>query len=94
MNTIEWTPQLRFIVALALGFLVGLERESSKSKAKKVILGGIRTYPIISMLGFGCAWLFQLGVTFILPVGLISVTALSVISYYTKVQSEKFGATS
>lgn len=94
MNTIEWTPQLRFIVALALGFLVGLERESSKSKSKKVILGGIRTYPIISMLGFGCAWLFQLGVTFILPVGLISITSLSVISYYTKVQSEKFGATS
>ncbi len=94
MNIIEWTPQLRFLVALALGFLVGLERESSKSKNKKIILGGIRTYPIISMIGFGCAWLFQLGVTFILPVGLLSITALSVISYYTKVQSEKFGATS
>lgn len=94
MNIIEWTPQLRFIVALALGFLVGLERESNKSKNKKIILGGIRTYPIISMIGFGCAWLFQLGVTFILPVGLLSITALSVISYYTKVQIEKFGATS
>lgn len=94
MNAIEWTPQLRFLIALALGFLVGLERESSKSKSKKVILGGIRTYPIISMLGFGCAWLFQLGVNFILPVGLISITALSIVSYYTKVQSEKFGATS
>jgi len=94
MNIIEWTPQLRFIVALALGFLAGLERESSKSKNKKIILGGIRTYPIISMLGFGCAWLFQLGVTFILPVGLLSITALAVISYFTKVQSEKFGATS
>ena len=94
MSAIEWTPQLRFIVALALGLLVGLERESSKSKNKKIILGGIRTYPIISMLGFGCAWLFKLGVTFILPVGLISIAILAAISYFSKVQVEKFGATS
>ncbi len=94
MGIIEWTPQLRFAVALALGFLVGLERESSKSKNKKIILGGIRTYPIISILGFGCAWLFQLGVTFILPVGMMSITILAAISYFSKVQIEKYGATS
>ena len=39
MESIEWTVELRFIVALALGLLVGLERESSKSKPKKVVLG-------------------------------------------------------
>lgn len=94
MGTIEWTPQLRFIVAIALGLLIGLERESTKSKSKKIILGGIRTYPIISMLGFGCAWLFQLGVTAMLPIGLISLTMLVAISYFTKVQAEKYGVTS
>lgn len=94
MISIEWTAQLRFIVALALGFLVGLERESSKSKQKKIILGGIRTYPIISMLGFGCAWLYNIGVQAILPIGLIAVSGLTAISYFTKVQTERLGVTS
>ncbi|MCX7797225.1 MAG: MgtC/SapB family protein [Melioribacter sp.] len=94
MINFEWTAQLRFIVALALGFLIGLERESSKIKQRKIILGGIRTYPIISMLGFGCAWLYSIGVQAILPVGLIAVSGLTLISYFTKVQTEKMGVTS
>ena len=94
MNSIEWTFQLRFIVALALGLLIGLERESNKSKHKELILGGIRTFPIISMLGFGCAWLFQLGVTAMLPLGLLSICALASISYFSKIQTEHWGVTS
>lgn len=94
MNSIEWTFQLRFIVALALGFLIGLERESAKSKRKNIILGGIRTFPIISMLGFGCAWLYQLGASFMLPLGLLTICILASIGYYGKTQSEKFGITS
>lgn len=94
MESIVWTVELRFIVALALGFLVGLERESSKVKPKKIVLGGIRTYPIISMYGFGCAWLHTLGVQVILPIGLISISILTAVSYYTKIQSERYGITS
>lgn len=93
MNSIEWTFQLRFIVALALGLLVGLEREGTKSK-RKLALGGIRTFPIISMLGFGCAWLYQLGVTLMLPIGLLSISILAGISYFSKVRTDKVGATS
>ena len=51
MNTFEWTPELRFLVALALGFLVGLERESTKIEEQKMVFGGVRTHPIISLLG-------------------------------------------
>lgn len=94
MESIQWTVELRFIVALAIGLLVGLERESSKSKPKKVVLGGIRTYPIISMFGFGCAWLHKLGVQAILPMGLISISILTAVSYYTKIQNERYGVTS
>lgn len=94
MINIEWTAQLRFIVALALGFLVGLERESSKSRQKKIVLGGIRTYPIISMFGFGCAWLYSIGVQAILPIGLVAISGLTAISYYTKIQTERMGVTS
>ena len=94
MNAIEWTFQLRFLVALALGLLIGLERESNKSKHKVLILGGIRTFPIISMLGFGCAWLFQLGVAFMLPLGLLSICAFASISYFSKIQTDRWGVTS
>lgn len=94
MEAIEWTVQLRLAVAIVLGLLVGLERESSKSLQNKSIFGGIRTYPIISMFGFGCAWLFSIGETIILPVGLIAVCTLVAISYFSKIKSEKLGMTS
>ena len=94
MNSIQWTFQLRFITALALGLLIGLERESSKTFSKSLYLGGIRTFPIISMFGFGCAWLFQLGAVIMLPAGIICITVLAAISYITKIKSDRFGATS
>lgn len=93
MESIEWTVQLRLAVALALGFLVGLERESSQSKHKKVLFGGIRTYPIISLFGFGCAWLFTMGEKSILPIGLIALAALTAISYFSKFQYDQPGVT-
>lgn len=94
MNAIEWTFQLRFVVALALGFLVGLERESTKIEQQKLVFGGVRTHPIISMYGFGCAWLFQIGVTFMLPIGLLSMTVLTAIAYIAKIRAERYGSTS
>ena len=93
LGNIEWTIQLRFAIALALGFLVGLERESMKGE-QKLIFGGVRTNPIISMFGFGCAWLYQIGATFMLPAGLIAIATLTGIGYVAKIRSEKFGTTS
>jgi uncharacterized membrane protein (DUF4010 family) len=93
MNTIEWTPQLRFAVALALGFLVGLEREGAKIERKTMVFGGVRTHPMIAMFGFGCAWLSQIGVAFILPAGLAAMIALTSISYVAKIRAERFGST-
>ena len=94
MNTIEWTYPLRFGVALALGFLIGLERESTKIEQQKLVFGGVRTHPIISMYGFGCAWLHQIGVTFMIPAGLLSVSVLTAIAYVAKIKGERFGSTS
>ena len=93
LGNIEWTMQMRFAVALALGFLVGLERESMKGE-QKLIFGGVRTNPIISMFGFGCAWLYHVGAVFMLPAGLMAIATLTGISYVAKIRSEKFGTTS
>jgi uncharacterized membrane protein (DUF4010 family) len=93
VNAIEWTFQLRLAVALALGFLTGLERESVKAEHQKLVFGGVRTHPIISLFGFGCAWLFQMGATVMLPVGLLSVGILAAVAYSAKIRAERFGST-
>jgi uncharacterized membrane protein (DUF4010 family) len=90
---IEWTFQLRFVLALALGFLVGLERESTKSE-NIMVFGGVRTHPIISMFGFGCAWLYTIGATLVLPAGLLALAVLTAIAYSTKAHAGRFGSTS
>ena len=92
--TFQWTYELRFLVALALGFLIGLERESTKQEHRFLFLGGVRTFPIVSLFGFGSAWLYQLGATFILPTGLLTIGALTVVAYAAKVKAGRYGATS
>lgn len=93
MNAIEWTIQLRFALALALGLLVGLERESTKEH-QKLVFGGVRTHPIISLFGFACAWLYQIGISFMLPAGLLALGGLTVVAYSAKIRGEHFGSTS
>jgi uncharacterized membrane protein (DUF4010 family) len=93
LGSIVWTAQLRFIVALILGFLVGLERESTKVD-QKLVFGGVRTHPIISLFGFGCAWLYKLGTAGVLPIGLLCISVLTGIAYVAKIRSDRFGTTS
>lgn len=90
----EWTLGLRFVVALAMGFLIGLERESGRKEHTRFFFGGVRTFPIVSLFGFSCAWLYAQGFTLLLPAGLIAVTALAVVAYLEKIKAGRLGATS
>ncbi|WP_457654614.1 MgtC/SapB family protein [Rhodocaloribacter sp.] len=92
MENVVWTPPLRLLVALLLGILIGLERESSKKEFEEY--AGVRTFTLLSLFGFGCAWLFQLQVTLALPLGLLAVGALTVLEYLTKRQGGHRGWTS
>ena len=92
--TIEWTLGLRFIVALAVGFLIGLEREGGRRHHPFFFFGGIRTFPVVSIFGFACAWMAANGFSWILPAGLMSVTAVAVASYIEKMKTGRYGATS
>ena len=85
---------LRFGLALALGLLVGLERESARSATKRLLFGGVRTFPIISLFGFACAWLHLAGATWVLAAGLLAVLALGVVAYAGKLREGRAGATS
>jgi uncharacterized membrane protein (DUF4010 family) len=94
MNLIEWTDQLRFLVAIALGFLVGLERESRGTEISTKLTAGVRTYTLISLFGFGCAWLFRLNVQFIIPIGILVIGSMTLAGYLAKQKSGAIGWTS
>lgn len=92
--SLDSTLALRLVVALAIGFLVGLEREGSRHENRPFFFGGVRTYPILSLFGFACAWLFERGATGVLPAGLLAVAAVTGVAYFEKIRSGRFGATS
>mgnify|MGYP000492405496 CR=1 FL=1 len=95
MPSIEWTLELRFLIALGLGFLIGLERESSGADRKSGrVFAGVRTYTVISLYGFACAWLYRIDVSWGLPVGMLSLTALAVVGYLSKTREGRLGWTS
>ncbi|MBN1446886.1 MAG: MgtC/SapB family protein [Bacteroidetes bacterium] len=95
MPSIDWTLELRFLIALGLGFLIGLERESSGAERKSGrVFAGVRTYTIISLYGFACAWLYRIDVEWGLPVGMLSLTALALAGYLAKIREGRLGWTS
>ncbi len=94
MEGFSWTPELRFVLALGLGFLVGMERERSRLGKKQHAHLGVRTYSVISLFGFGCAWLHTAGATWALPAGLVAVAALVIFEYSVKAREGLTGLTS
>ncbi|HEX9000715.1 MAG TPA: MgtC/SapB family protein [Blastocatellia bacterium] len=57
-------------IALGLGLLVGLQRESAASA-----LAGVRTFPLVTILGTLCAWLSQGFGGWILAAGFLGLAA-------------------
>lgn len=94
LENLEWSHPLRFGVALTLGLLVGIERERAELGRKQRFRAGVRTYAILSLFGFACAWLFSLDVRLALPAGLLGVTSLVVVEYLAKIQAGRLGWTS
>lgn len=93
VNGFDIPLQVRFFVALAIAFLIGLERESASAK-KPRIFAGVRTYTLIGVYGFGCAWLFHINVSWALPVGMLSVASLLIAAYLAKLREDHIGWTS
>ncbi|MBI4151480.1 DUF4010 domain-containing protein [Candidatus Woesearchaeota archaeon] len=73
----------RFLVALALGALIGLEREYAHYRGKGQSYAGIRTYPLIALFGALSAFLSDLISPWILLIGMILVGGVILIAYFT-----------
>jgi uncharacterized membrane protein (DUF4010 family) len=84
---------LKILLVLFLSFLLGLEREGRKATAGHYIFGGVRTFPLIGLLGYAIALISGQQV---LPValGFVVVGAFLLVSYLHKLASaEEAGVT-
>jgi len=96
VNVYEWLPPeaLKILLVLFLSFLIGLEREEHKAVAKYYGFGGVRTFPLIGLIGYSLALLSG---TQLLPLtlGFLVVGSFLLLSYWHKLcTSEVAGVTS
>jgi len=73
----------RFLVALALGALIGLEREYATYKHRGYSFAGIRTFPLIALFGAMATYLGELFSQWILVVSILVMGVLIIIAYFT-----------
>ena len=83
---------VKIALTFFLSFLIGLEREDHKS-AKPYSFGGVRTFPLVGLLGYALSLLS--GASFLpLSLGFAIVGGFMMISFYHKLSvSEAAGAT-
>ena len=74
---------LKIILVLFLSFLIGLEREGHKSATGSYSFGGVRTFPLIGLIGYSLALLSG---TQLLPltIGFLVIAAFLLLSYWHK----------
>jgi uncharacterized membrane protein (DUF4010 family) len=83
----SYQTHLALATAIAVGLLIGLEREQSRPEGDegKTLLGGVRTYPIFALVG-ALATLLAPASTWFPLVALLGVVALVAISYSDSVR--------
>jgi uncharacterized membrane protein (DUF4010 family) len=85
---------VQILLVLFLSFLIGLEREEHKATVGHYSFGGVRTFPLIGLIGYSMALLSG---TQLLPVtlGFLAVAGFLLLSYWRKLTSaEAAGVTS
>lgn len=75
---------LKIVMVLLLSSLIGIEREEHKSKAPSYTFGGIRTFPLIGLIGYMTAFLTNLNPVGI-GIGMVVVGAFLLMSYFHKI---------
>jgi len=77
----------KILLVLFLSFLIGLEREERNANPERYSFGGVRTFPLIGLIGYVMALLAG-GQLIVMAVGFGVVGALLVVSYTHKLSSE------
>jgi uncharacterized membrane protein (DUF4010 family) len=92
----RWLPPdaVKIVLVLFLSFLIGVEREEHKTAAGSYSFGGVRTFPLIGLIGYSIALLAG---SQLLPVtlGFLVVGGFLLLSYWHKLSGiEAAGVTS
>jgi uncharacterized membrane protein (DUF4010 family) len=86
----HWLPPdaAKIVLVLFLSFLIGLEREEHKLAAGSYTFGGVRTFPLIGLIGFSVALLSG---PQLVPVilGFMVVGAFLLLSYWHKISNSQ-----
>ena len=96
MDIFNWLPKegSQILFVLFLSFLIGLEREERKLSDDHFAFGGVRTFPLIGMIGYSLSILSD---ATLIPylVGLIVVSFFLLLAYSHKVKKSGYaGVTS
>ena len=85
MHWFDWLPPegFKILLVLFLSFLVGLEREEHKGSDVRYGFGGVRTFPLIGLIGYAIA-LLSAGDLLPIGLGLLAVAGFLLLSYWHK----------
>lgn len=85
---LQWLPPggIQIILVLFLSFLIGLEREEHKASTEQYAFGGVRSFPLIGLIGYSMALLSGPELA-LLGLGFAVVAAFLVLSYWHKLSS-------
>lgn len=83
---------ISFFVAVGLGLLIGLEREISKKESEE-LFAGIRTFPLISLLGYFSALLSTQHTYWFIGFTFLGISGLIITSYVLTFKQSQEGTT-
>ncbi|MBZ5622237.1 MAG: DUF4010 domain-containing protein [Acidobacteriia bacterium] len=85
---------VKIILVLFLSFLTGLEREERRAGSERFSFGGVRTFPLIGLIGYGVS-LLSGGQVLSVTLGFAVVAGFLMLSYRHKLETSGFaGVTS
>jgi len=87
MELYRWLPQegVKIVLVLFLSFLVGLEREEHKAEGDQYVFGGVRTFPLIGLIGYAMALLAG-GQLLPVTLGFAVIAGFLLLAYWHKLE--------
>ena len=87
MELYRWLPPegVKIVLVLFLSFLIGLEREEHKADSENYTFGGVRTFPLIGLIGYTIA-LLSGGQLLPVTLGFAVVAGFLMLSYWHKLE--------
>ncbi|MDE1923082.1 MAG: MgtC/SapB family protein, partial [Gammaproteobacteria bacterium] len=91
MKGLNWLPPegTQVLFVLFLSFLLGLEREEHKLQDDRYSFGGVRTFPLIGLIGYGVA-VVSGGDLLLQAAGFAIVAGFLLLAYWHKLSSSGY----